>query len=1468
MKLNSFRNIFFSMFVMMFMVFTMGVVSAAITSITVTSPDGGEYWAGTQDITWTSVGCTGDQNVDIYWNTTTQQAVVASDVNCSLGTHSWDTTERPDAFEAYKVKIVSSANSNIYGESTTRFTIDNTDPDANIGSNVFINLGDLTYTITSDINSDTIVSGITSYLWESDDGNVSFVATNVANAQIDSISDDGNYLITLTVTDNAGNDGNHSIYLVYDNVVPTTSGEITSGTPGTNGWYTTNVGYTITPADALSGIASTKYCTDDNNSCTPTTNYTEAITLETEGNNYIRFYSVDNSGNEQTVQSSGLIKIDKTDPSVEAGDDVLTKTLPLQLDATASDDVSDINSIAWTQTAGPGTITFEDNSVLDVNVTGADADGNYTLTLTVTDNAGRENTDTMYFVYDSTAPTIPVANIVGTTIQGDNDTIVITFSEHVVNPADWRLALSIDGNESGSIDLTTANFDYSTDTNALTITLDYETDGMYLINDENLTVTPVEDAIKDEAGNSLADTPVTGTTLVTGDVVAPTVTNVTSTKADGYYNAGTDINVTVEFSEIVDVEGVPYLTLELGEPDRNALYVSGSGTTTLTFLYTVQAGDTSSDLDYVATDSLVGDIEDLAGNVATLTLAAPGDANSLGANKMIVIDTTPPVLNSIVLDLSTFNIENDSTTVTFTFNEDVLQSSFDDDDITADNGTISGLNYESNPIITATFTATAGVESLTNLINVGTNWTDLAGNQPVSDKNSANYVIDTSAPTYIVDYNNTGPVKQGDVVLITVTFSEDMNATPLPKIALAGGAENLDATNMTRQDATSYDYNWTVGSGNGVMTPEVTLGIDLAENVVTNEESTRTTIEVDNTLPTLSPVSIISNNAKDTSLAKVGDLITLTFTSSETIQTPTVTIAGETAAVENTDANDWTATYTMTDAYADGNITFTLDFSDLAGNEGTQVTATTDDTNVLFDKTPPVVSELVLTTNGVKKINDEITLTITADGVDYNSVNVLVNNVAVTDFTDNTDNTYTATYTVVEGHADRAAGEIPVSVTLEDAAGNVMTEAATTVTANTVAIDATKPLVASATSDADPAGAGVRTITVVFNELMDTTTDPVVRVTGLTTNLYTVTKTSYDGNTWVGTFTLLNNNEEQTATITVSGAKDAAENLMDADNSAGTFDVDTVAPVINAVNFDQPSYKMTLDPNVTVTIIEDGTTAQITVDGENADETATPGTWTYTFAHGQTEIGRYSIEIIATDAVGNSKQQLAFYDVVEDIDITEPTIENLSIDDISWNGGIVSADVNDNTSTVLQVWLEFNVVGDDVVFYSPTSNLPVGAIVLPIDDLNANTEYSVVLKVKDDAGNIASDSTTFTTSENGPEPYAIDFPKSGFGFTALRHGDYLASYELNNMSIWDENLMIDTFLNSTAGPDDERLTSDLVDVVYVYDFATSGWEVVDSESFETWNMYDNFTSLNYVVFDLFNAALGLSIRHAPEEEPL
>ena len=70
----------------------------------------------------------------------------------------------------------------------------------------------------------------------------------------------------------------------------------------------------------------------------------------------------------------------------------------------------------------------------------------------------------------------------------------------------------------------------------------------------------------------------------------------------------------------------------------------------MTFNYTIGSSETSSDLDYKATNSLAlngGTIKDAAGNLATLTLASPGATNSLGGNKALIIDTTVPTVTGV-----------------------------------------------------------------------------------------------------------------------------------------------------------------------------------------------------------------------------------------------------------------------------------------------------------------------------------------------------------------------------------------------------------------------------------------------------------------------------------------------------------------------------------------------------------------------------------------------------------------------------------------------------------------------------------------------------------------------------------------------------------------------------------------------------------------------------------------------------
>lgn len=114
----------------------------------------------------------------------------------------------------------------------------------------------------------------------------------------------------------------------------------------------------------------------------------------------------------------------------------------------------------------------------------------------------------------------------------------------------------------------------------------------------------------------------------------------------------------------------------------------------------------------------------------------------------------------------------------------------------------------------------------------------------------------------------------------------------------------------------------------------------------------------DSVAPTIDVVTIASNNA-DTTLAKEGDDVVVSFTVSEAVDTPVATIAGHTATVVTAGGNDWTATVTMAAGDAETAVAFSVTAEDAEGNDVT-ATATTDPSTVTYDETAPTVTSNVL----------------------------------------------------------------------------------------------------------------------------------------------------------------------------------------------------------------------------------------------------------------------------------------------------------------------------------------------------------------------------------------------------------------------------------------------------------------------------------------------------------------------------
>jgi hypothetical protein len=278
---------------------------------------------------------------------------------------------------------------------------------------------------------------------------------------------------------------------------------------------------------------------------------------------------------------------------------------------------------------------------------------------------------------------------------------------------------------------------------------------------------------------------------------------------------------------------------------------SGAGSK-LTFNYIVQPGDISADLDYLNTNSLDlngGAIKDLAGNDASLTLATPGAANSLGFNKNIVIDTTAPTVELTTTAPDPTNVS--PIPVTATFSEPV--TGFEATDISVTNGAVTALSFAGSGT-TYTFTVTPTTDGVVTVNIAGDVAIDAAANGNVA-ATPLLITYDTTPPEVTAvtfkegGVDSDGLVKAGDVLTINVEFDEPMATSPVPTVAISG-SNTLVATEMTRVDETHYTYDYTVTApGDGDANVTIADGTDLATNPLVTYSSAK--FVVDNTKPVI-----------------------------------------------------------------------------------------------------------------------------------------------------------------------------------------------------------------------------------------------------------------------------------------------------------------------------------------------------------------------------------------------------------------------------------------------------------------------------------------------------------------------------------------------------------------------------------------------------------------------------------------
>ncbi len=463
-----------------------------------------------------------------------------------------------------------------------------------------------------------------------------------------------------------------------------------------------------------------------------------------------------------------------------------------------------------------------------------------------------------------------------------------------------------------------------------------------------------------------------------------------------------------------------------------ALNLNGSGTN-YTATYSVIASSTNGQV-YLNISTL----KDIAWNTTTGPMGFANTITTDGSG--VTIDKTPPANQNTVLAASYSVTGGSSITIT-----------------AAGTGNTVWLAPAGTTVFTAGTDMTTASGTATSIAAPATSGTyylyvvDPAGNVSAASTNSVT-VNNTAAPS--------------SLTLIAPAASPGNNSTPTIEVGgvLSGDTVNLytDAT-CTTQVASGVSAGTTIQLTTSALTEgSYTFYADKTSAGGTSPCSTANAGYVlDLTAPNLTEaITYASGYAPGTSnmFAKNGSYISVRITSSESISTPVITIAGTAATVAQS-GNLYVGYILVTAGAIDGIASFTVDFTDLAGNAGATVTTTSDGSWVTIDNTPPTLTLVSISSNNANspsqaKEGDIITLSFTSSEDISNSspvAKIAWNTVTVS----GSGTSYTATHTVVAGDYQ---GSVQKSISsYYDAIGNAGAFVMATTDGTNVVIDTVAP---------------------------------------------------------------------------------------------------------------------------------------------------------------------------------------------------------------------------------------------------------------------------------------------------------------------------------------------------------------------------------------------------------------------------
>ncbi|MGK7440118.1 non-fimbrial adhesin SiiE [Salmonella enterica] len=1118
---------------------------------------------------------------------------------------------------------------------------------------------------------------------------------------------EGKHTLTVEATDKAGNKTTQQLDFIIDTLLsePTIVLDSTDDS-GTKGDHLTNVNK---PTFLLGNIdADARYVTVEvqhggtkevltatkdatgNWSVTPTGtwadgDYTLTVRVEDEAGNEKHSASL-------TVTVDTQITIDVIELVNDNGipGDNMTNDAHPQFRVTVPGDVNEVSlsidgGVTWvkaTQSATPG--------VWNYTWPGTVPDGDYTLNVKATDNAGNTVTETLHFTIDTTlsTPVIVLDSADDTGIQGDNMTnrTQPTFNLQHIDDDAVRVTVSV---EHGGV---TTTFDATKDAGGWTFTPPTS----WGAGDYTLSV-----SVEDKAGNTSHSASLT----VTVDTQIA-INNIELVNDSGIPDDNLTNNVRPHFQVTVPTDvNVVRLSIDGGKTWFNATQSATPGVWDYTWLADVGEGK----------HTLTVEATDKAGNKTTQQLD-------------FIIDTllSEP---TIVLD-STDDSGTKGDHLTNVNKPTFLLGNIDAD---ARYVTVEVLHGGTKEVLTATKGAT-GIWSVTP---TGT-WADGDYTLTVRVEDDAGNVkysapltvtVDTQITIDVIELVNDNGIPGDNLTNdvrphFRVTVPGDVNEV---RLSIDGGNTWVRATQGT---AGIWDYTWP---------KDVTDGLHTLTVEATDKAGNKTTQTLDFTIDTRLSTPTIAMDSRDDTGA-IGDHITSVKRPGFTIGNIDadahsvilrITQGGNSQEVTLTQVGgQWR--FTPDADWADGSYTLTVEVTDNAGNvrQSTPLVVTVDTQTSITDITL-VNDHGVPDDNLTNSTRPQFEITVPAD---VNSVQLSIDGGA----------NWVSAAQGIEGvwgytwPTDMGDGKHILTVMVTDRAGNTATQTLeffidTRLSTPTIALDST--------DDTGTPGDDMTNRTRPTFILQNIDSDVINVTVSVTHNGTTTSFTATQGAAgWSFTPPAPWGDGDYTLTVTV---EDRAGNTRPSTPLTVTVDTqiaidrielvnDSGVPGDNVTKHVRPQFQISVPDDVEKVLLSiDGGTTWVT-----AIKSSTAGIWDYTWPTDMPE-GQHTLTVEVTDGAGNKMTETLNFTI--DITLLTPTIELAPDQDTGQNK-------NDNLTSVTQPVFVLGSIDKDVrhVELSIEHNGTFKTVVLTEsadgwryrpDSALADGSYTFTVTVTDVAGN-------------------------------------------------------------------------------------------------------------------------------------